>query len=175
MAKTEKLKIKGLLINVGYAESARLSTLIAKWWGDPFTEPMEAIKDFYKACLAQCVETTNNLDECCAAQLKRKADSKACPECGRKLGGPRQMSFGDYLRKLQWADNDSFAGDAYPFNNPPEDEGDPSYNLLGNWSLTGEMPTEGHVVLVEDMDSCEGDPGEIGLDFRVVKVGKVVG
>ncbi len=60
-------------------------------------------------------------------------------------------------------------------NDPPENEGDPSYNLLGNWSLTGEMPTEGHGVLVEDMDSCEGDPGEIGLDFRVVKVGKVVG
>lgn len=170
-----KLKIKGLLINVGYAESARLSTLIVKWWGTPFTEPLEAIKDFYKACLAQCVETTNNLDECCAAQLKVKPDSKACPECGKRLGGSREMNFGDYLRKLHRTDNDGFPSTAYPFNDPPENEGDPSYNLLGNWSLTGELPTEGHVVVVEDMDSCAGGLDEVAPDYVVVKIGKRVG
>lgn len=48
----------------------------------------------------KALELVNWNDECCAAQLKRKPDSKACPECGRMLGSPRKMNFGDYLRKL---------------------------------------------------------------------------
>lgn len=69
----------------------------------------------------------------------------------------------------------TFTEDAYPFNDPPENEGDPSYNLLGNWSLTGELPLDGHVVLVEGLDDCAGDPDAISPDFHVVKIGKVVG
>jgi hypothetical protein len=168
--KETKLRVKGLLIDVGSVEDSSLSTLIVGWEGKPFADAQEAVRHFYRACLAECVQKVIERKECCELQLAVRADSKACPNCGGKIDKPKKKNFGDYIRDLHRADVDSFDTAAYPLNAPEYDARWPNY--LGGWVFGAMMPENCHMVEVPEFDSYDEEPESFYC--RVIKIGKRV-
>jgi len=89
------MKLKTLIINVGYAESARNACLII-YHPIGFDSVQEAMKGFAN----DVVETDKKIEsyeasECC----ELNTDQKFCPDCGNKIALKKEISK-DKLRRL---------------------------------------------------------------------------
>jgi hypothetical protein len=76
--------IQYAVLNFGFAESARLGTLVLANTGTPFTDQESAFQSLAQDLLAMYRQDTGMNDlknECC----EKNVGSNYCPECGTKL------------------------------------------------------------------------------------------
>ena len=172
----ESLRIKALCINLGYAESARASSLIVRCL-KPFTKAADAVNNFVRACRAAITPPAPKaptLKACCLRQLKEKPKAKACSTCGGNFKSAptksrRSPTLDDYLRGLADTDVDGFREAAYPHHNAPSDVENGEVSRVGDWIFFGGLPNDADVVEVEGLDMALGEYGSAAR-FTVLRV-----
>lgn len=172
---TIPLKIKGLLLSVGYCEGQRAVVMPVAWTGRPFVDARAAVASFVAALLAVCKAPAPKeapFKACCVALRAAKPKAKACPDCGRSFAAKEKRTPDalpeDVLDALWRADIDGWS-DALPKWARPNDTGDTS---LGGWSFFGGLPADADVVEVDRFEDIFNDRGFCGTEFSVLHVGK---
>lgn len=174
---TKALKIKGLLVSIGYAESSRTTVMPVTWTGRPFADAREAVRSFAAALLAACVAPAPKakpLAACCVATKAAKPKAKACPDCGRSFAEKEKRTPdadpGDLLHALWSADCDGWNGAVPKWLRDDEGRGDdPGF---GGWRFFGGFPADCDVVEVDRFDALFQDYGSRAAEFRTLHVGK---
>lgn len=169
------LKIKGVLVSVGDAESLRAVVLPVAWTGKPFTDARAAVLSFARVLLAVCrapAPAEKPLAACCTATKAGKPKAKACPECGRSfVEKPKRTPDAqpdDLLDAIWRADVDGWT-DALPRWARPSDCNDTE---LGGWEFFRGVPADADVVEIDRFDRLFNDIGTGRAEFSVLHVGK---
>lgn len=167
-----KLKIKSLCINLGYAESARASSMILAWHGKPFEDARAAITSFVDACRAEVTPKEPERSTCCLATLARNSKAKACETCGTRAKAQKRppIPIDEYLASLADATVDGFNATAHPFD--PDGGPCDGSSEVGGWHFFESFPRNCDVVVVESLDYVFRGSGRMDADFSVIHVGK---
>ena len=171
------LKIKGLLVSMGYCESQRAVVMPVLWTGRPFIDAREAVRSFVAALLATCkapAPKEKPLAPCCVALRAAKPKAKACPDCGRSFAAKekreRDVSLDDLLDALWRADLDGWNGALPRWARSEDGSGDDPD--LGGWRFFAGIPADADVVEVDHFDALFSDYGSRAAEFTVLHVGK---
>lgn len=171
---TKALRIKGLLVSIGYAESSRTTVMPVVWTGRPFTDAREAVRSFAAAIEAACVapaSKTRPLRACCVATKAAKPKARACPDCGRLFAEKATPNAypEDLLHALWSADVDGW-NDAMPrWLRDEEGRGDDP--KIGGWRFFCGIPDNCDVVDIDRFDELFQDRSRTA-EFRTLHVGK---
>lgn len=171
-----KLRIKGLLVSLGYCESIRSTVMPVQWTGRPFDDPRVALRSFATAIRDACkapAPKAKPLAKCCTATKAAKPKARACPDCGRSFA-ERSKKLPDadpvaLLDALWRADVDGW-NDALP--RWLRDSGDSGECVLSGWRFFGGMPDNCDVVEVDNFDAMFRTRGARIVDFVTIRVGK---
>lgn len=99
------MKITGILLSCGYAESSSNTTTCLDWKGDVSFEAAEDIvRRFYDDIYAILCrpKLTSEHKKCCAKTLEKIPGAFHCANCGKTLteDPPDAKDYGEYLREL---------------------------------------------------------------------------
>lgn len=171
------LKIKGLLVSIGYAESSRTTVMPVTWTGRPFTDARVAVLTFAAAIEAACIAPapkTKPFAACCVATKAAKPKAKACPDCGRSFAEKPKATPDadpeDLLHALWSTDCDGWNGAMPKWLRDEEGRGDdPGF---GGWRFFCGVPDDCDVVEVDRLDALFQGHGSRTAEFRTLHVGK---